>query len=221
MRLLLVEDNSDISSNIKHKFKTKFMIDIAGNANQAQSLFYFYDYQLMILDLGLPDMNGLQLLQIFRREQFTNPILILSGFNSSHDVAQGLKKGADDYLAKPFSFLELEARLTNLIRKKTTKLTKSIKVGQLSFDLINKRAYYRNQLIRLRPKEKLLLEALIMNTNQIMTKQALLSRAWQDPYLESNSLEVHINSLRQKIDKRFDINLIETVHGYGYTIQKN
>jgi DNA-binding response OmpR family regulator len=220
MRLLLVEDNSDISSNLKHRFKTRFVIDIANDGNQAQSLFYLHNYQLMILDVGLPDINGLQLLQIFRREQFSGPILILTGFDSGHDVAQGFSKGADDYLAKPFSFLELEARLTNLIQKKPKKMAKLVTIKKLSFDLINKRAYYQDQLIKLRPKEKMILEALIRNANHIMTKQALLYQAWQDPYLHSNTLEVHINSLRQKIDKRFGINLIETVHGYGYTIQQ-
>ncbi|MEA2057029.1 MAG: response regulator transcription factor [Patescibacteria group bacterium] len=221
MRLLLVEDNQKLSSHLRERLNPNYIVDAVFNGDQAQDYFFQNDYQLIILDLGLPDINGLCLLNVFRKENFLKPILIISGFTSDQDVVQGLNQGADDYLTKPFSFIELEARITNLLRRKSVKLSKVIKIGQFTFDLINKQASYAQQPIFLRTKEKLILEALVVNAGRVLTKHILSSHAWDDPYMASNSLEVHISNLRQKIDKKFDIKLIKTVRGLGYTIAKN
>jgi DNA-binding response OmpR family regulator len=241
MRVLVVEDNPDIREQINRKLQSRYIIDTADNQERGEYLFYVNDYQLVILDLGLPDASGLRLLQIIRQEKFAYPILILSGYTSPFDVKKGLEFGADDYLTKPFSLVELEARVNNLLNRRkslranaayladssprnpkncSTITSNAIQLGKLSFDLHQKSLRYEDQPINLTKKEALILECLLRRRKYITNKQTLIAHAWQEAYVRSNTLQVHINRLRHKIDYNLGIDLIETVRGRGYTINQ-
>ena len=220
MNLLLVEDNKQLASELAQSLKRLYLIDLAFTAEAGLYKAETNHYQLLIVDVGLPDFSGLELIRELRSDQIQTPILILSGFSSNHDKASGLNAGADDYLTKPFSPIELKARIKALIRRKDQPQTpKSITVGPVKFNSWTNTFLINKKPIKLSCKERMLLACLLRNKGRIVTKAILQEAVWGNFCLTSNSLQVYINRLRKKLSQHLQKPLIETAYGEGYTIR--
>jgi DNA-binding response OmpR family regulator len=172
---------------------------------------------IVILDLGLPDIDGLEVLKRMRNQEALLPILILTARDSLDDKVAGLNAGADDYLAKPFEIPELLARLRVFERRLSTVNKTDITIGQVSLDITCREVIYDNQAIEFPPKEYMLLKALMENAGRVQTRERLQTKlySWGEE-IASNSLDVHIHHLRKKLGANF----IKTVHGVGYVVKK-
>ena len=173
-----------------------------------------------MLDLGLPGKSGLELLREMRAAGNQTPVLILTARGTLEERVAGLDSGGDDYLAKPFAFAELVARIKALARRPRTAASPMLKVGDLEFDTVKRRAKIGEHNLSLSPKEKMLLELLMRNAGQVVTRDMIAETVWDSNYNSlTNLIEVFVNRLRQKIDPRADRSLIVTVRGVGYTMR--
>lgn len=220
MKILIVEDEVSTSRAIRDFFQHRFAVDTAETSAQAENMIYSNEYDLIILDVGLPDGNGVALCKKLRESSVDTPILILTGHDHVQDKVDGLNAGADDYLTKPFSFSELAARIQALMRRDRKKLApKYIEVGRLMFDTQESTVTVDGESISLRPKELLLLEYLLRNKGKVISRYRILEHVWQsNKNPQTNSIEVHIKTLREKLEKPYKLKLIQTIHGYGYKI---
>ncbi len=179
-------------------------------------------YDVMVVDRMLPGLDGLSIVETVRKSGDRTPILILSALGEVDDRVEGLRKGGDDYLVKPFAFSELEARLEALIRRGRTEVAETrLQVADLEMDLLARRVRRAGQEIELQPREFRLLEYLMRHSGQVVTRTMLLEKVWDyhfDP--QTNVIDVHISRLRRKIDRDFDPPLIETVRGAGYALRE-
>lgn len=220
MNLLLVEDDKQLASELAHSLKNLYLVDLAFTAEAGLYKAETNNYQLLIIDIGLPDFSGLELIGELRSDQIQTPILILSGFGSEHDKANGFSAGADDYLAKPFGLIELKARIKALIRRKDQIQTpKSITVGPIKFNCWTNSFLINKKPLRLSCKERMILACLLRNQGRIVTKAILREAVWGTLYPTSNSLQVYINRLRKKLSQYLKKPLIETAYGEGYIIR--
>lgn len=222
MHVLVVEDDRKISDFIVHGLRQEgYAVDAADNGIDAFQLAMAGTYDAAVVDVMLPRMNGLDLIQDLRREGNLMPVLILSARNSVDDRIKGLQAGGDDYLIKPFSFAELIARLQALVRRATaTAEPTTLTVADLSLDLIRRTATRGDQPIELQPREFALLEYLVRNRGKIVSKTMIMDQVWGydfDP--STNVVESRISRLRDKIDRGFDTALIKTIRGAGYVIR--
>jgi DNA-binding response OmpR family regulator len=176
------------------------------------------DYDCVVLDLLLPGRSGLQVLRDIRARKSTLPVLVLTAKNAPEERVVGLDGGADDYMGKPFSLAELTARIRALMRRGKTVETR-LKVGDLELDVIRRKVTRAGKPVELKPKEFALLEYLMRNSDRPVTKSLIIEHVW-DIHFDSisNVVEVHINSLRNKIDRGFGVPLIHTVRGVGYML---
>lgn len=222
MRLLVVEDDAKIASFIAQGLQAEgFAVDRADNGEDGLHLALTEPYDAAVVDIMLPRRDGLSLIETMRREGINTPVLILSAKHSVDDRVEGLRKGGDDYLVKPFAFSELLARLQALIRRSTgsvepTRLT----VGDLTLDLISRQAVRRGQAIELRPREFALLEYLMRNAGRPVSKTTILEHVYDyhfDP--GTNVVDVLVSRVRGKVDKDFTPKLIRTIRGVGYVIR--
>ena len=222
MRLLLVEDDSKIASFIIKGFKAEgFAVDHAGDGESGLDLALTEPYDVAIVDIMLPKMDGLTLIQHLRGEQIKTPVIVLSARGSVDDRVKGLQTGGDDYLTKPFAFSELLARVQALIRRSSnvaepTKLA----AGEISMDLITREVVRAGQKIDLQPLEFSLLEYLLRNAGRVVSKTMIMEHVWDyyfDP--QTNVVESRIYKLREKIDKGFSSKMIHTVRGVGYVLK--
>jgi DNA-binding response OmpR family regulator len=218
MRLLIVEDDIALAEGVKqnliqHGYSVDHF-DLAASALEASSQ---VDYALIILDLGLPDVDGLTFLKKYR-ENHNTPVIILTARDGIENKIEGLDLGADDYLAKPFDQTELQARIRALLRRSHGNSNNIITLGELSLDLNRRVVTFHNEIINLSRRELNLLEVLLQNQGKVMTRFSLEQTlySWDDD-IESNALEVHIHNLRKKIDKK----LIKTIRGVGYIIDSS
>lgn len=222
MRVLVVEDDEKIAEFIKKGLEQwGYAVDLAHDGEEAEYLFSEFPYDAAVVDIMLPKLDGLTLIERIRSKGIDIPVLILSARRSVDDRVEGLRRGGDDYLVKPFSFSELLARIQALIRR-STKQTKptGYSVGDLSVDLLNREVVRGNKKIELQPMEFKLLEYLLRNLNRIVTKTMILEHVWNynfDP--QTNVVDVLVHRLRNKIDKDFDIKLIHTIRGVGYVLR--
>ncbi|KKS78883.1 MAG: OmpR family response regulator [Candidatus Beckwithbacteria bacterium GW2011_GWA2_43_10] len=222
MKLLVIEDEEKLAKSLKKTLEAEgFAVDIALTGDQGYDLAFGEEYDLIILDLGLPGMDGITIAKELRSEKVTTPILMLTARDSTAHKVEGFKSGADDYLLKPFEFEELLARIQALLRRPSTDLQMKIEVGSLIIDLTAKQVVRAGQEISLSAKEYALLEYLMRSKGQIVTKQQLIDHVWDtelDPF--SNTVDVYIGYLRAKIDKAFsgDKPLLKTIKGLGYKI---
>ncbi|MGC1176600.1 MAG: response regulator transcription factor [Candidatus Saccharimonadales bacterium] len=222
MKLLLIEDDRNITLALRQALAAEHVVDIA--ADGADGLFKAAtrNYGLIILDLQLPDIPGLKVCERLRAQDFSGPILVLSGEAKVISKIGLLDAGADDYLTKPFSLGELKARLRVLSRRTGTSTSSNsnrLTVGDLTLDRDKYQVERGGQTIKLRRKEFALLECLMQHAGTVVTRDILGSYAWrdnEDPW--TNTIDVHIKYLRDKIDRPFGSNLIRTVHGLGYTL---
>ena len=224
MKILLIEDDLSTLNFIKKGLKESgHIVDAFPNGNDGLDAAYLGEHDVIILDRMLPEIDGLTIVTKIRNNKITTPVLFLSALGEVNDRVKGLKAGGDDYLAKPFSFSELIARIEALNRRQNPK--SDIDILRIHDLLLNKktRKVTRNSvLINLQPQEYKLLEVLMENSNEVITRTMLLEKVWDlhfDP--QTNIIDVHISRLRKKIDKDHDVQLLHTIRGAGYSIQYN
>ncbi|HYK66186.1 MAG TPA: response regulator transcription factor [Patescibacteria group bacterium] len=220
-RILIVEDETKLAEAVKQGLvEDGFSVDLAGSAEDAEKIIARGALDLIVLDLGLPGKSGLDLLREMRTVGNNTPVLILTARGSLDERVAGLDSGGDDYLVKPFAFAELVARIKALARRPRTPASPVLKVGDLEFDTVKRRAKIGEHVLNLSPKEKMLLELLMRNAGQVVTRDMIAETVWDSNYNSlTNLIEVFVNRLRQKIDPRADRSLIVTVRGVGYTMR--
>jgi two-component system, OmpR family, response regulator len=221
MRILVIEDDPAVGQYIVSGLKDSgHDVKIADEGLKGLRAATDGNFDVLVVDRMLPKMDGLTLIETVRMAGNTTPVLILSALGEVDDKVQGLKAGGDDYLAKPFAFLELLARIEALARRASIKEdVTSLQVDDLSIDLITRKVLRQEVEIILKPREFQLLEYMMRNTGQVVTRAMLLEAVWNyhfDP--QTNVIDVHISRLRQKIDKDFTASLIHTVRGVGYVL---
>ena len=224
MRILVVEDEHRIANSIKKGLEQeRYAVDIAYTGDDGYDLASTEDYDLIVLDLMLPEMNGIEICKELRKNKIHIPILMLTAKGQTEDKVEGLDAGADDYMTKPFSFDELLARIRALTRRQGTVLNSTLSVEDLSLDTKQYLVKRGNKIIKLSSREFSLLEYLISHKKIIVTKDQIIAHVWDyDADILPNTIEVYIKNLRNKIDKPF-INkkpLIQTIRGFGYRIGK-
>lgn len=219
--ILITEDDLNIATTLRQAFRSDYQVDIATTGKEAIYKTDSLDYELIILDLGLPDMKGLNVCQLMRERGLIVPILVLSGTDDVMTKISLLDAGANDFLSKPFSLGELKARMRVLLRDRAVlaPTPKLLEVGDLTLNRHTRTVLRNGQMIGLRRKEFSLLECLMENANRVVTRELLTTRAWEDNHaIWTNTVDVHIKHLRDKIDRPFNIRSIKTVHGLGYKL---
>ena len=223
MHILLIEDDINAASYvIKGLKESGHVVDHASDGEEGMELSLSLKFDVIIIDRMLPKLDGLSLIKKIRDQKINTPILILSALGEVEEKVLGLKAGADDYLAKPFSFSELLARIEVLVRRTNPEIKEtSIKVGSLIMNLLTRQVHRNGIEIELQPREFRLLEFLMRRSNQVVTRTMLLEGVWEyhfDP--QTNVIDVHISRLRSKIDKPFDgKEMLFTERGAGYALR--
>jgi two-component system OmpR family response regulator len=224
LRVLLVEDDKKIASFIIKGLKQGgFAVDHATNGEDGLHLALHEPYDAAIVDIMLPKLDGLSMIDEMRRNKVNTPVIILSAKRSVEDRVKGLQSGGDDYLIKPFAFSELLARVQALIRRAAgaTELT-HLRVGNLSMDLLSREVTRQGKRIDLQPREFALLEYLMRNAGRVVSKTMIMEHVWDynfDP--ETNVVEARICRLREKIEIGFEKKLIHTIKGVGYVLRED
>jgi two-component system OmpR family response regulator len=223
VRLLVVEDDKKIASFVVNGFKQSgFAVDHATNGEDAYALACATPFDAAIVDVMIPKMDGISLVQNLRKDGIRIPVIFLSAKGSVEDRVKGLQSGGDDYLTKPFSFTELLARVQALIRRSTDKGAEPTKliVGDLQLNLLTREVTRGNQKIELQPREFALLEYLMRSAGKVVTKTMILEHIFDysfDP--QTNVVDVLVHRLRTKLDKDFTKKLIQTYRGMGYALK--
>jgi heavy metal response regulator len=223
MRILLVEDEVKVASFIKKGLEEEYYsVDVALDGKEGIKLALSEEYDLMILDIMLPFKDGISILKDVRAEHILSPILILTAKDNISDKVTGLDSGADDYLAKPFSFDELLARVRALLRRNSTEKNLVLKAEDLYLDTQSHKAIRNNVEIELTQKEYSILEYLLRNKNRVISRTKLSEHVYDYHFdSDTNVIDVYINKLRNKIDKNFEKQILHTVRGVGYVIKDN
>jgi two-component system OmpR family response regulator len=227
MRALVVEDDKKIASFVvKGLQQSGFAADHVLNAEDALEMANLYPYDVAIIDIMLPGMDGVSLIEVLRKQGINMPVVILSAKRTVDDRIKGLKAGGDDYITKPFSFSELLVRIHALLRRVSMSQSPvKLTVGDLSMDLLTREVVRAGKKIELQPREFSLLEYFIRNRGNVLSKTVIMEHVWDyhfDP--QTNIVDVLVSRLRSKIDRGFDEKLIHTIRGVGYvlkTSQKN
>lgn len=224
MRLLIIEDDKKISDLLKKGFnEAGFNTETSSNGQAGYELALAEDYDLLIVDVMLPDKDGFSIVEDLRKNNRGVPVLFLSAKRSTEDRIEGLQKGGDDYIVKPFSFSEVLVRCQTILRR-TTKQVDNMKLSyqDLYLDLQYRSVTRNNVVLELHQKEFALLEYLLRNKEKVLTKTQILEKVWSydfDP--QTNVVDVLICRLRNKIDKDFKVKLIKTVRGVGYALKSD
>ncbi|WP_164671031.1 response regulator transcription factor [Virgibacillus doumboii] len=223
--ILIVEDEQKLSRVLQLELDYEnYATEIADNGKDALEKLEQSEWDLVLLDIMLPELSGLEVLRRFRRSDQTTPIILLTARDQVHDKVSGLDLGANDYMTKPFQIEELLARIRVHLRQRTTMDTdtQQLSVGELTVDTGTREVKRKDIQIELTPREFNLLVYLLKNKNQVLTRDQLIEHVWGfDYYGDTNVVDVYIRYLRQKVDKNFDHAYIHTVRGVGYTIKEN
>ncbi len=221
MRILIIEDEGKIAAFLKRGLKEEgYAVDVAADGEQGYFLASTQDYDLVILDLMLPDLDGLNLCRKLRAEGNEARILILTARDKVRDKVQGLNAGADDYLTKPFAFEELLARVRALLRKREAGSPTKLQVADLTMDLLTHKVLRAGRKIELTAREFALLEYLIRNVGTAVTRTMIAEHVWDVNFdTFTNVIDVYMSYLRNKIDRAFPDKLIRTLRGRGYVIE--
>jgi heavy metal response regulator len=221
MRILVIEDEQKVANFIKRGLKEEgYSVDVAYDGEEGYLLAKDNEYDVIILDIMLPKMDGITLCKKLRAEKIFTPILMLTAKDSVKDKVVGLDSGANDYLTKPFSFEELLARIRVLLRKDQTATPTKLKVDDLVLDLLTHKVSRAGKEIPLTNKEYALLEYLMRNAGSIVTRTMISEHVWDINFdTFTNVIDVYINYLRNKIDKGYKKKLIHTIRGRGYMIK--
>ena len=223
MRILVVEDDTDVSRYIKRGLtEAGHVVDVAESGTDGLAMAREERFDVLIVDRMLPGMDGITLIETLRRDNRKVPVLILSALGDLGDRVVGLRAGGDDYLPKPFAFEELLARVEALARRNYQGAVETqLKVADLEMDVLSRKVRRQGQTINLQPREFRLLEYLMRHSEQVVTRTMLLENVWDyhfDP--QTNVIDVHVSRLRSKIDRDFDIPLLQTVRGAGYMLRE-
>lgn len=223
MKILVVEDEHRIAGSIKKGLEQeKYTVDVAFSGTEGFDLASTESYDVILLDVLLPGMDGFTICKQLRTQQIHTPILMLTARGQTQDKVTGLDMGADDYLTKPFSFEELLARIRALLRRPKESLRNTLQVADLVLDPKQFEVTRAGIAIHLSNKEFMLLEYLVRNPNKILTKDQIIQHVWDyDSDILPNTIEVYIRNLRNKVDKPFKGTkpLLHTVRGFGYKIE--
>jgi DNA-binding response OmpR family regulator len=223
MRVLLVEDELDIQGFLQRSLaEAGYQVDAAGDARTAELMAVESAHDVLVVDLGLPDLDGLSLILRLRQLGLTAPVLILSARRSVDDRVRGLEHGGDDYLTKPFALAELLARLRNLVKRNISSSTEAtrLRVLDLELDLLRREASRNGEILNLTPQEFVLLEYLCRNAGRVVTRSMILDEVWgMRIQPDTNVVDVHIYRLRGKVDTEGRGPLIRTLRGVGYVLR--
>ena len=220
LRLLLVEDDLILKDGLERAFsKSGYAVDVMADGDSADKLLSYQAYDVIVLDLGLPKLNGFEVLKNLRARGSKTPVLILTALDDIHNRVKGLDLGADDYLAKPFELAELEARLRALIRRGVSGGAAKISYADLVFDTTSRQCFFKEQALMLSPRELALLELLMLKAGKVVSKAKILAHlcSWNEDMSE-NAIEVNAYRLRKKLNV-LGIEL-RTIRGLGYLLAK-
>ncbi len=223
MRVLLVEDEVEIQGFLQHSLtEAGYQVEAAADAKNAERMSLESLHDILIVDLGLPDEDGLSLILRLRRLGLRAPVLILSARRSVDDRVRGLEQGGDDYLTKPFALAELLARVRNLVKRNTSSVAEvtRLRVLDLELDLLRREASRNGEILNLTPQEFVLLEYLCRNAGRVVTRSMILDAVWgMRIQPDTNVVDVHIYRLRGKVDASGRQPLIRTLRGVGYVLK--
>lgn len=223
MRILIVEDEKKVAQFLKKGLQAEaYSVDIASNGEEALSIARGEEFDAIILDIMLPKKDGIQVLREIREARIDTPVLMLTAKSDLEDRVEGLNLGADDYLAKPFAFSEVLARLRAIIRRKSADTQNSnLRIHDLQLDLLARKVERAGKSIVLTNKEFELLEYLVRNKGRVLSRITLMEHIWDMHFdSETNIVDVVINRLRRKVDDPFQSRLIQTVRGVGYVVRE-
>jgi DNA-binding response OmpR family regulator len=221
MRILVVEDQKKMAAFLKQGLgEAGYAVDTVESGHAAESMVAENTYDLILLDVMLPDQNGFDTARHVRSDGYSGPILMLTAMSSTKDKVSGLDAGADDYITKPFAFEELLARVRALLRRHGAQETSVLRFADIEMDLVSHTVARASQKISLTTKEFALLEYFMRNPNRPLSRTAISEHVWDVHFdSESNVIDVYINLLRKKIDAPFGKRLIHTVVGFGYALK--
>ncbi|MGP0629240.1 heavy metal response regulator transcription factor [Nitrospina sp. 32_T5] len=222
MRILIVEDEKKVAGFIKKGLEEEtYAVDVATDGEEGQNLAEMNQYDLIILDLMLPKIKGLDVLAHLRGKNINTPIILLTAKDSVEDKVTGLNQGADDYLTKPFAFSELLARIRSLLRRGQNETKTLLQVGDLTLDLVSHKVKRGGEEIELTGKEYSLLEYFMRNAGKVLTRTMIAEHVWDYNFdTFTNVIDVYVNHLRKKIDKQYDHKLLHTLRGVGYVMRE-
>ena len=221
MRILVIEDEPTIANFIRQGLtEAGYAVDVAWDGEEGHAYALAAEYDILVLDIMLPKLDGLELLRRLRNDGCKIPTLMLTARDTVDNRVEGLDAGADDYLVKPFAFPELLARVRALLRRPPLQTGTVLQIGDLFMDTAKHLVDRNGRLIELSPREYAVLEYLMRHPNQVLTRTQIGEHVWNfDFYNESNVVDVYIGYLRRKIDKESDNSLIHTVRGVGYCLR--
>jgi len=224
LRILVVEDETKVARALREGLtREQYEVVLAPNGEEGFFLVNAEEFDLVILDLMLPGRDGLQVLSTLRKRGLQTPVLILTARDAIEDRVQGLDKGADDYLVKPFAFPELLARVRALLRRGRVEQSSLLRLADLEMDIMARKARRGGQSIELTAREFELLEYLLRHKEQIVSREMLARGVWKEVARATpldNVMDVHINRLRRKVDDPFERKLIHTVRGVGFVLRE-
>ena len=222
MRILLVEDEAKIAAFLRKGLtENGFVVDHARLGDDGLHLARTGAYDLVILDVMLPNLDGWTILAALRQEGKQTPVLYLTARDAIHDRVKGLELGADDYLVKPFAFSELLARVRSVLRRGPARQSETIRVADLEIDVVRLRAFRAGQRLDLTPKEFALLSLLARRAGDVLSRTLIAEQVWDMNFdSDTNVVDVHIRHLRSKVDDPFERKLIHTVRGVGYVLEE-
>ncbi len=221
MRLLVVEDEKKVASFLKKGLEEEhYAVDLAYDGKEALSMVEMYDYDLVLLDIMLPKIDGMTVLSRIREKGNLFPILMLTAKDSVENIVEGLDAGCDDYLTKPFAFSELLARIRALLRRDREAKPSFLEVGDLRLSLLSHAVTRGGKTIELTAKEYALLEYFMRKPNRVLTRTMISEHVWDYHFdTDTNVVDVYVNFLRKKVDRDFDVKLIHTIRGVGYMMK--
>lgn len=221
MRILFIDDNKETSETVQAGLKGDYIVELADSGHSGEELVRLNEYDLILIDIHLPDKSGIDVCKTIRKEGYVMPILMLTGEYETKTKIIALDGGADDYLTKPYVLAELKARIRSLLRRKTAmQRTSILQVSGLSLDLEKRIAYRGNTVIHIGRKEFAILEYMMLNAGKALSRDMIFSHVWDssaDPMY--NTIDVHIKYLRDRIDRKFSKKLIKTIYGFGYKLE--
>lgn len=222
-KILLAEDETNIASFLhRGLIESGYEVIVCHTGDEALEIMQEENFDLLILDIIMPGISGLEVCTRYRQLYgYRTPVIMLTALGTTEDIVKGLEAGADDYLTKPFSFAELEARVMALLRRNLHSKLSQLTCGDLVFDVSSQRAFRKQQYIELTVKEARLLEYFLTHQGEILDRLTLLKNVWDKNFdTNTNIVDVYVNYLRNKIDKDFTPKLIHTVVGKGYRMER-
>ncbi len=221
MRILIIEDEIKIATFMKNGLKQeRYEVDLETNGREGLELAMNTQYDLILLDVMLPGMNGIDILKELRANNYNVPVILISALDSTEDRVNGLDFGADDYISKPFSFDELAARIRAILRRTQKHKSTKLHAGEVTLDTVTHLAYRDNKEIELTTKEYSLLMFLMLHKNKVLTRNSITQNVWrEDIDKDSNVIDVYVKKLRSKIEKKGTRPTIQSIRSVGYRLR--